>query len=72
MNDYAAMHCNTECRYNTVITLVRVDKSAESIGRQVNALHCSSTHYRQRAGIGYLEFALNVQCVLPALSTHFL
>ena len=51
--------------------MIRVDKSAGSIGGQVNAFHCSSTHYQWRAGIGYLEFALKIQCVLPAFSMRF-
>ena len=33
--------------------------------------HCSSTHYRLRVGIGYFEFGLKIQCVLPAFSTRF-
>ena len=51
--------------------LIRVDKLAGSIGGQVSAFHCSSTHYQLRAGIGYLEFALKIQCVLPAFSMRF-
>ena len=38
MNDYVAMHCNAELRCYAVINVERDDKSAESIGRQVNAL----------------------------------
>ena len=37
---------------------MRVDKSAESIARQVNALLCSSLRYRLRVWIGYFELTL--------------
>ena len=43
MNGYAAMHYNADLRCYAVIN---VDKSAGSIGGQVNAFHCSSTHYQ--------------------------
>ena len=33
--------------------------------------NCSSTYYQRRAGIGYLELALKIQCVLPAFSMRF-
>ena len=55
---------STQCK-----TLIRVDKLAGSTGGQVNAFHCSSTHYQLREG--YLEFALKIQCVLPAFSMRF-
>ena len=37
---------------------------------QVNALRCSSAHYLQQAGIGYLEIELKVQRVFFCLRSH--
>ena len=61
---------NEELRCYAVINVDLVDKSALSIGRQVNAFQCSSTHYRLGAAIGFRELALKMQCVLPAFSTR--
>ena len=59
------------CVSTQCLTLTRVDKLAGSIGGQVNSLRCSSTHFQLRAGIGYSELALKIQCVLPAFSMRF-
>ena len=44
--------------------LIPFDKSAESIGGQVNAFHCSSTN-------GDWLFAMKIQCALPSFSMRF-
>ena len=36
------------------------------LNRLVDALSCSSTHYRKRVLVGCSEFALNKQCISPA------